>query len=125
MPGCHCGTCRRPPRMPTRVPPRCDTTGRAGYDGSIWDLGSGPNFVKVLAALVTGGEQDALAEQGQAGPAEHLALDHLDVYVESELSSGVAIWGCCYLSACVAWAACSSWRRPSVPRVQMNARQRR
>jgi hypothetical protein len=29
--------------------------------------------------LASGDQQDALAEQGQAGAAEHLALDHLDV----------------------------------------------
>jgi hypothetical protein len=29
--------------------------------------------------LVPGGEQDAFAEEGQAGASEHLALDHLDV----------------------------------------------
>jgi len=35
--------------------------------------------VKVLTAGSLSGEQDALAEKGQAGAAEHLALDHLDV----------------------------------------------
>jgi hypothetical protein len=32
-------------------------------------------------------QDDALAEQAEAGAAVHLALDHLDLYVESDLSN--------------------------------------
>jgi hypothetical protein len=33
-------------------------------------------------------DDDALAEEGEACAAVHLALDHLDLSVESDLSSG-------------------------------------
>jgi hypothetical protein len=40
-----------------------------------------------------GGEQDALAEEGQSGASEHLAFDHLDVVDASFDGAGVPAGG--------------------------------
>jgi len=69
-----------PPAIDQDEPSRPGLPGQARSSGG----GSSPNFVKVSASASSlGGEQDVLAGQGKASPAEHLALDHLKSYVES------------------------------------------
>src|SRR3984957_18254630 len=55
----------------------------ASAEGSIAKTARSKITAPSCTGHLPGGEQDALAEQGQAGAAEHLALDHLKSYVES------------------------------------------